>query len=174
MARLNGVQRAISSNPTSPLIDLENQLHKDLEIVLDQEAELWALKSRVNWMVLGDQNTSFFHVSTLARRKRNMINAVKNEVGDWITEEREVMNHFREGFMKLYTTSQVMNNWNIVKWTSWQVRLTEEEKSSLDMPVSDDEITTALWSLKAYKAPGPDGLHAGFFLEILDYGGEFN
>ena len=48
MARLNGIQRVISSNPTSPLIDLENQLHKDLEIVLDQEAELWALKSRVN------------------------------------------------------------------------------------------------------------------------------
>ena len=85
MARLNGIKRAISSNPTSPLIELENQLHKDLEIVLDQEAELWALKSRVNWMVLGDRNTSFFQVSTLARRKRNMINVVKNEVGDWIT-----------------------------------------------------------------------------------------
>ena len=92
-----------------------------------------------------------------------MINAVKNEVGDWITEEREVMNLFREGFMKLYTTSQVMTKWNIVKWTSWQVRLTEEEKSSLNMPVCDEEITSALWSLKAFKAPGPDGLHAGFF-----------
>ena len=107
MARLNGIQKAVASNPTSTLIELENQLHKDLEVVLDQEAELWALKSRVNWMVLGDRSTSFFHVSTLARRKRNMINAIKNEVGDWIIEEREVMNHFREGFIKLYSTSQV-------------------------------------------------------------------
>ena len=55
-------------------------------------------------MVLGDRSTSFFHVSTLARRKRNMINAIKNEVGDWIIEEREVMNHFRERFIKLYST----------------------------------------------------------------------
>ena len=94
MAHLNGIQKAVASNPTSSLIELENQLHKDLEVVLDQEAELCALKSRVNWMVLGDQSTSFFHVSTLARRKRNMINAIKNEVGDWIIEEREVMNHF--------------------------------------------------------------------------------
>ena len=29
--------------------------------------------------------------------------------------------------------------------------------------VSDEEITTALWSLKVFKAPGPDGLYAGFF-----------
>ena len=28
---------------------------------------------------------------------------------------------------------------------------------------TEDEIRVALWSLKAFKAPGPDGLHAGFF-----------
>ena len=29
--------------------------------------------------------------------------------------------------------------------------------------VSDEEIRDALWSLKAFKALGPDGPHAGFF-----------
>ena len=29
--------------------------------------------------------------------------------------------------------------------------------------MSDEEIKAGLWSLKAFKAPGPDGLHAGFF-----------
>lgn len=29
--------------------------------------------------------------------------------------------------------------------------------------VSDEEVKAALWSLKAYKAPRPDGLHVGFF-----------
>ena len=29
--------------------------------------------------------------------------------------------------------------------------------------MSEEEIKAALWSLKAFKAPGPDGLHAGFF-----------
>ena len=27
----------------------------------------------------------------------------------------------------------------------------------------EDEIKAALWSLKAFKAPGSDGLHVGFF-----------
>lgn len=30
-------------------------------------------------------------------------------------------------------------------------------------PVTDLEIAASLWSLKAFKAPGPDGLHVGFF-----------
>ena len=29
--------------------------------------------------------------------------------------------------------------------------------------VSEEEISAALWSLKAFKAPGLDGLHAVFF-----------
>lgn len=50
---------------------------RDLEMVLDQEQELWALKSRVNWIILGHRNMSFFHVSTLARRKRNIISCIR-------------------------------------------------------------------------------------------------
>ena len=73
--------------------------------MLEKEKDLWALKYRINWMILGDRNTSFFNVSTPARRKRNLITAIKNEVGEWLTEEREVASHIREGFMKLYTTS---------------------------------------------------------------------
>ena len=72
----------MASSPSSSLIDLENRLLRELDVVLDQEAELWALKSRINWMVLGDRNTSFYHVFALARRKRNLISTVKNEVGD--------------------------------------------------------------------------------------------
>ena len=59
-------------------------------------------------MIQGDRNTSFFHVSTLAQRKRNHIAAVKDERELWITEEREVMKHFRAGFQNLYITSQDM------------------------------------------------------------------
>ena len=56
-------------------------------------------------MVLEDRNTSFYHISALTRRKQNQILSVKNRAGDWILEEREVMNYFREGFYNLYTTN---------------------------------------------------------------------
>ena len=59
-------------------------------MVLTQEEEFWALKSRVNWMIQGDRNTSFYHVSTLVRRKRNQILAIKDLTGEWIHEEMGV------------------------------------------------------------------------------------
>ena len=82
MARLNGIQRAVAVRPSSSSLDLENNLLKELDVVLGQEQKLWALKSRINWMVQGDRNTAFFHVSTLVRRKRNQILAIKNGVGE--------------------------------------------------------------------------------------------
>ena len=41
-------------------MELERVIQRELNEVLNQEQELWALKSRMNWMVLGDRNTSFF------------------------------------------------------------------------------------------------------------------
>ena len=55
-------------------------------------------------MIQRDRNTSFYHISTLARRKRNHIASVKDERGEWLTEESEVIEHFRKGFTALYTT----------------------------------------------------------------------
>ena len=41
--------------------------------------------------------------------------------------------------------------------------LSGRDNGSLDYEVTNDEIKAALCSLKASKAPGPDGLHTGFF-----------
>ena len=163
LARLDGVQRSLANQPSSSLVALENQLCKELDVVLEQERDLWALKSRINWMILGDRNTSFYHISALARRKHNSITAIKNEAGVWLTEEREVANHFREGFIKIYTTSQVVATREVSYNLQWQPKISLEEKNSISHMVTEEEIRAALWSLKAFKAPGPDGLHAGFF-----------
>ena len=104
-ARIYGVQKALSNFLNAFLINLENQLQLELETILDQERDLWMLKSRINWMIQRDCNTSFYHVSALARRKRNHIASVMDERGQWITDGGEVREHFRKGFVSLYTTS---------------------------------------------------------------------
>ncbi|XP_030923527.1 uncharacterized protein LOC115950472 [Quercus lobata] len=154
MARLNGIQRSIAVRPSASLIELEKKLHSKLELVLAQEEELWALKARLNWMVFGDRNTLFYHMSAIVRRKRNKIQAIKNSVGDWLLDEREVMEYIKKSFMELYTTSQSQVSWDVSSQTRWQLGLFEEEKISLDGEVTDEEIKAALWSLKAYKASG--------------------
>ena len=51
MARLNGIQKVVSVRPSNFLLNLESELQRKLEMVLTQEEEFWALKSRVNWMI---------------------------------------------------------------------------------------------------------------------------
>ena len=86
------------------LLNLENDLLGDLDTVLNQEEEIWALKSRVNWMIQGDKNTAFYHVSTLVRRKRNKILAIKYLVGEWIYQEEDVKEFMKNGYSDIYTT----------------------------------------------------------------------
>lgn len=112
MARLNGIQHSLISSPSAFLVDLEKRLQWELNLVLTHEEKIWALKFRINWMVFGDKNTSFYHLSTIVRRKRNRISAMKNSVGDWLYDEREVMNYIRKSFMELYTTSHSQASWN--------------------------------------------------------------
>ncbi|KAK9986020.1 hypothetical protein SO802_030971 [Lithocarpus litseifolius] len=71
--------------------------------------------------------------------------------------------YIRNGFADIYTTSLSYAVVSINTNSQWQPRLLEEEKQSVNREVSEEEIKSAMWSLKSFKALGPDGLHAGFF-----------
>ena len=80
--------------------------------------------------------------------------------GEWLHSKREVKKAIWSGFSELYTTSHSYFILNVLVGATWQARLSDEEKDSIEGGVTDDEIKAGLWSLKAFKAPGPDGLHA--------------
>ena len=163
MARLNGIQKAMSVKPSTFLLNLENDLLRDLDTMLNQEKELWAIKSRVNWMFQGDRNTAFYYVSTLVRRKRNNIVAIKDLVGEWISLEKDIKELVRSGYSAIYTMSFSSASCLPPTITPWQTRLSEEEKCGISGGASEEEIKAVLRLLKPFKAPGPDGLHAIFF-----------
>ena len=43
------------------------------------------------------------------------------------------------------------------------MKLSNLDRDSLSCLMTEEEVKLALWSMKAFKAPGPDGLHAEFF-----------
>ena len=83
------------------------------------------------------------------------------------------MDFIRKGFIDIYTSSSISSDRIQSGSSQWQARLSKEEKESLGSPVTEDEIKAALWSLKAFKAPGPDGLHVGFFHHFWSLVGHF-
>lgn len=105
----------------------------------------------------------FFHNSTLIRRRRNRITSMKDRMGNWLSGEHEIATFIRKGFLELFITSNHcadLKEWQPPFWTS---RLNMEDIAQLELPITNEEIFTTLRSLKPYKGPRPNGLHAGFF-----------
>ena len=162
-ARLRGIQVSLALGPNSFLVNLEKQLRLEFLDILQLEEEFWAMKSRINWIVQGERNTNFFHTSVVVRRKRNRIVSLKDNLGNWVHCEADVAKLVRDGFLKLFTSEAISVSSSIWSFSRWPVGLSEVEKSHLASGVTLLEVKEALWSLKPFKAPGPDGLHAGFF-----------
>ncbi|KAK9988334.1 hypothetical protein SO802_028573 [Lithocarpus litseifolius] len=114
-------------------------------------------------MVQGDRNTSFYHVSTLIRRKHNKILNLKDSQGEWINDLTTVMEHVRNSFSKLFSTELLSSPLSSPSVDITSPQLSSSESHNISLPVSNEEIKNALWSLKAFKSLGPDGLHVGFF-----------
>jgi hypothetical protein len=54
----------------------------------------------------------------------------------------------------------------------WAPRVSDVEALSILAPINEKDVKLSLWSLKPFKAPGPDGLHPGFFQKCWHIVGE--
>jgi ribonuclease HI len=143
-------------------VRLDRTLREELSLTLKLEEEFWALKSRVGWVVDGDRNTKYFHTSTIIRRRFNKILRLKNSVGDWLENSDVIRDHIQSGFIDLFSTSHTASI-PCLGPVPFAPRVSEEESIALETPCSPSEVKLSLWAMKPFKAPGPDGLHPGFF-----------
>ncbi|OMO73242.1 reverse transcriptase [Corchorus capsularis] len=163
-ARLTGIERSLARFPDPFLVDLQKSLVKDYQLTLQQEEEIWKLKSRIDWVAQGDRNTSYFHTSTIIRRKKNAISGLEDSLGNWSfdveTIKRLILNHFKD----LYTTSHYCSlPSQSDTWVIPGPSLATETYDMLTAAPTNGEIKKALFGMKPLKAPGPDGLHPTFF-----------
>ena len=107
MARLVGIQKAMANRPCTFLINLQNQLFDEYNNILQLEEELWAMKAKTNYIINGERNTSYFHLSTIVRRSKNRITSIQNAHMEWVHDTGEVKRISVEYFHKLYQSEQV-------------------------------------------------------------------
>ncbi|KAK4476678.1 hypothetical protein RD792_015838 [Penstemon davidsonii] len=101
LARLNGIQKRLCCEENQYLSDLEDELIGDYNLILKQEELLWFQKSRVKWLVEGDRNTKFYHMTTVCRRRNNKVVALKID-GEWQTDDAILRDHVRGYFLQLF------------------------------------------------------------------------
>ena len=156
-------KKAIACNLSEALLKLEKLLIEEHALIMLQEEEFWALKSRLNAATFGDRNTSYFHITTVVRRQRNKIRCIMDGTSEWIYEVDKIKEHIQHEFSKLYTLELCMAHIHSPVMNFSCCMLSEEERCKMGREVDEEQIRVALWSIKPFKAPRVDGLHAGFF-----------
>ena len=122
---------------------------------------LWKQKSREVWLKEGDKNSKFLHLSTIIKRRRNSIDAVKNDFGEWITVRREIQKHFVEKFKTLFSEEEVEFPENLENLIT--PCIIEEENMELCRIPTQSKIKQELFQMQSLKATGPDGFPVLFY-----------
>lgn len=122
------------------------------------------MKSHINWLSLGDRNISFFHMSTVIKRRTNKILKLLNSDQSWTLNlskiEQTLTNHLKKFFT---ATSQApasekhtLSNLNFPKFN-------EINNNLLNQTPSELEIRKVVDSIGPLKIPGEDRLYAIFY-----------
>lgn len=132
----------------------------------EQEESFWKQRSRVRWLREGDANTSFFHQSTLQRRRRNKVVKILKDDGVWEENPGRVHHLVDDYFINLFTSSG-SREWEQVLGCIRPV-VSDDMNQSLLQPISEDEIRVVARQMGGLKAPGPDGFQGVSYHSFWD------
>ncbi|KAG7567714.1 Ribonuclease H domain [Arabidopsis thaliana x Arabidopsis arenosa] len=171
VAEIKEVQDLLDVLQSDELLAKEEQLLKSFDTVLEQEETLWYQKSREKFIELGDRNTTFFHTSTIIRRRRNRVEALKDGDNRWVTDKVELETMALDYYKRLYSLVDVSVVREMLP-TGGFPQMTSAEKNELIKPFTPEEVVCAVKGMGRFKAPGPDGFQPVFYQQCWDIVGE--
>ena len=141
--------------------DVRNGLKKSLKEAYRNEEMYWSQNARVQWLKIGDKNTSFFHATVEGRRKRNRMLEIQRENGTWTKGEKELGAEVVDYYKHLFSTSETREMEEVLDGIPHTI--SDSMNENLTKPVGEEEIRLALFSMYPDKAPGIDGMPPLFF-----------
>ena len=106
------------------------------------------------------------------RAKSNTVFKIRNDKGNIITEENEIVEVFAEYFKKVYSDTidkeVIDDSLNIFLENIDLKQLNNEERNDIDRPITIDEIILAFKGLNKTSSPGLDGLTMEFYNIYFD------
>nr|GFB25404.1 RNA-directed DNA polymerase, eukaryota, reverse transcriptase zinc-binding domain protein [Tanacetum cinerariifolium] len=123
-----------------------------------------AQKTKIRWVIEGDENSSFFH--GMLNKKRRMLNVRGVLVeGSWIDNPSDVKDEFFKHFSTRFRNPDDKEAFINM---DFPIVLSDEDRQNIEREVSNDEVKMAVWDCGMDKAPGPDGCTFGFYRRYWD------
>jgi hypothetical protein len=137
------VEELTRSDLTEENIKREKELVAELEKLLEQEETYWAQRSRVNWLKLGDKNTSYFHKFASSRRSRNRIKGLRDHSGAMREGTEQLNPMISDYFAGLFTTEVDEPDPELIEKVV--PRVNSEMNVALLKPYTAEEVKKALF-----------------------------
>lgn len=122
---------------------------------------LWQEISKETWLQQGDQNSKYFHLSTIIRRRFNHIDSILNQHQEAVIDFKGIGSIFEEYYKDLF--SFVDPNFPPDFKELYPTPYLNLTMRGLDDIPIGDEIEKAVFSMSNGKSPGPNGLSPLFF-----------
>lgn len=146
---------------TEELWEERYRVEAELEKVYAEEL-YWQQRGGEKWILKGDTNTGFFHMSANGRKRKKAIVSLQNQ-GVNVTDPEEIRKIIYDYYKELFGSEDrkgvvLMDN----VWES-EGRVTENENIELTKPFTIEEAEQVVKEMKENTAPGPDGLSVSFY-----------
>ncbi|XP_019166667.1 PREDICTED: uncharacterized protein LOC109162418 [Ipomoea nil] len=119
-----------------------------------QEDVFWRQRAKQHWLRGADCNTKFYHRYASARRKKNYIPRLKDDLGAWV-EGDNMKKVVLEYYTAIFTSSSTECEDPMLE--NFAPRVTNEQNIMLLRQFDLEEVKSALFAMFPDKAPGPDG-----------------
>ena len=134
------------------------KLVKQYEDIRNYEAKLWKQKSRDKWVKEGDNNTKFFHITTMVRRRKNKIDGLFDSNGNWNDSLDSMKITAKNLFQNLFAYEEPPDlRYHI---PSLFPDIDDASITILGNLVSPQEVKNALFAIGGLKSPWFDGVPA--------------
>lgn len=168
--RLEGINRVLMNNSIERLLALKDQLWQEYQSIVKYEEAYWFQQAKSKWISLGDLNTRFFHMVAIQKRRRNKVTALQDSAEQWIYEDQVIKELVLTFYSDLYSPG--MPSDFAFNYEHSFPPIMNSDMILIESPISIEETKNALFSMKNYKSPGPDGFHPLFFKSQWDIIGD--
>lgn len=132
---------------------------------MEQQNSYWRQRAKEFWLQDRDNNTKYFHNDVKRRRRNNIITRLKDSVGNWVTEQKDLEALVTQHYLNLFESKR--GNMNVVL-NCIPHSITQEQNRLLMRKVNKEEVRLALFSMNPDKSPGPDGMSSGIYQHFWD------
>lgn len=157
-------QKKVMNSATSELVEAMRNLSAEFTDLLAAEEAFYKKKSRVDWLVEGDQNTAFFHKAVSAKNHHEVIHSLTSLQGNKLTTFDEISDEATKFFKKLLGAVDAgVTGCSLDVLKELVVSLSDDDSINLCAAITEEEVIGAIFGIGNEKAPGPDGYTALFF-----------